>query len=336
MPISRSKEIIQEVCNKLKLEADIEIDARSMKKLSVQGFNSEVYTAKADSDLIIHILNQNQEQIKQSINKKLVSISNLLKTFPGIPSAEFFYEGKLEDGRFLFAQEKLLGDNLGRRKIENGKIIDEFYPMENKKYFEQLDRILADLHGIKFSKYGWLAGEKGGLDGTYNSWEDFIFIESALWIRNIFDNRNNGYVILKSTLSEVKKKIESLYSRKLHLFESKVPSFVHGDMINPGNILINNGKISGIIDFEWALAGDAAWEFAYSGNPAINNYFDFCDKAGIVCDRTLFSEKMKFYKIIWLLWAVNVHAKGATLKEILFKELVKNIKSLNLWEARKQ
>lgn len=36
--------------------------------------------------------------------------------------------------------------------------------------------------------------------------------------------------------------------------------FVHGDY-NISNILQNNGQITGIIDFEWALSGDPSWDF---------------------------------------------------------------------------
>ncbi|MFZ2188634.1 MAG: phosphotransferase [Candidatus Moraniibacteriota bacterium] len=325
MVSSEDREIIFGICHKLKKEAGLDINESTVDKLSMQGFNSEVYMARADKGIIIHILKPAEEQIRQNINRKLMGVSKLIKSFIEIPSAEFFYEETLEDGRFIFVQEMLPGKNWGRRKLEDDKIVDEFYPPENKRYFEQLNTILVNLHKIKFTKYGWLKSEKKDVNGTYESWRDFLLIESELWLKNIWENSEKGYGISREVLSNVKNKLADLYNKNDHLFESGLASLVHGDMINPGNVLIEDARISGIIDFEWSLAGDAAWEFAYTGNPMIQHYFDFCDEVGVNCDRNLFLKKMKFYKILWLLWAVNVHAQGKELKKALFKEFIESL-----------
>ncbi|HCU71050.1 MAG TPA: hypothetical protein DIC35_04875 [Candidatus Moranbacteria bacterium] len=325
MEPSDDKQAISEIYSKLKKEAGIEIDQETFRKLTVQGFNSKVYTARTDKEIIIHILNPVKEQIRQAISKKLVGVSKLIQEVPGIPVARFFYEGTLEDGRFIFVQEKLPGKNWGRRKIENGKIVDEFFTSGNEEYFTQLNKILATLHTIKFSRYGYLKQEGENLDGDYKSWGDFLLTESDLWFENIWQNRERGYELSEKALLDVKNKLSFICYRNKHLFESGAPSLIHGDMINPGNILIEESRISGIIDFEWSLAGDAAWEFAYSGNPGMDNFFDVCDEMGVSYDRDLFREKVKFYRIFWLIWGTNVHAEGYELKKLLFEDLVESL-----------
>lgn len=99
-------------------------------------------------------------------------------------------------------------------------------------------------------------------------------------------------------------------------------------MINPGNVLINEGKISGIIDFEWAAAGDPAWEFAYCSEP-LDYYFDCLEEAGgKYVNRNEFLLKRRIYRVLWLLWGISVHAKGGIIKEILYKDFRDNLNSL--------
>jgi len=88
--------------------------------------------------------------------------------------------------------------------------------------------------------------------------------------------------------------------------------FVHGDIVNPSNILVENGEITGILDFEWALVGDPAWEFAFTDMP-IEKYIEITGE-----NETKFRERIKLCRFFWLLWGTNVHAKGE-FKPVLYK-----------------
>lgn len=321
-----NKKIIIDISKKLRKDG-FEIDEKSIKKLTFQGFNSEVYCAFSNQgDLVFHALKLVDEQRRQKIYEKIVGVSKFLLDIKSIPNAEIVFVERIDNDKYVFVQKKLPGENLGQRVLRKEKIVDEFFYDNDELYLQHLNEILSNLHAIRFNKFGWLKIAEGTLDGEYESWQDFILLESDIWLKNIYDNRERGYRLTGNKLQEVKEILGKYYEINKELLKTEVSCFIHGDMINSGNVLVKDGKVSGIIDFEWALAGDPAWEFAYSGNKMIDNYFDCCEKNGIKHDRKLFLEKIKFLKIPWLLWAVNVHARGGELKKILYNDLELNLK----------
>lgn len=57
-----------------------------------------------------------------------------------------------------------------------------------------------------------------------------------------------------------------LFERTRVLFDEITrPSLVHSDY-HPGNLLYEEGRITGILDFEWSFVGDAAFDLAYQQN----------------------------------------------------------------------
>lgn len=320
--MSNLEDFILTIIKEASKEKDLGIELDSIRKIAQKGFNSEVYQAASSvGKIVIHILKPVPEQIRQKVDRKVDGVARLLDPIEEIPNASFLLTRTLPDGRYLFVQKKLPGSNLGQRKLEGDTIVDEFFVDNKAGVIRELNQILVRKHQIRFSKFGWLQAERGEVNGCYGSWADFIAAESQVWFRNILADAEAGYRLDRGDIERVKEKIEKLYQENRDLLKNDTAVLVHGDMINPGNVLIEGGSISGIIDYEWALAGDPAWEFAYSGNSEIEHYFDEAETMGVKYDRELFLRKMRFYKIPWLLWGTNVHARGNALKKVLFKEL---------------
>jgi len=158
-------------------------------------------------------------------------------------------------------------------------------------------------------------------------WYDNLEIEkeSKIWLQNIFDNYNERESFLESIeFEKIGKKLENLLEKYKAVIDIEQGYLIHGDILNPGNILGGKGKLTGIVDWEWSISGDPAWEFVFGENEIMEKYFSFAglnDKE----KQKEFRLKIKIYRIFWLLWGTNVHVKGGTLKNILYKEFKKEL-----------
>ncbi len=77
---------------------------------------------------------------------------------------------------------------------------------------------------------------------------------------------------------------------------------VHGDAMNPSNILIaKDGSIS-LLDWEWSIAADPAWEFCDLG------WWTIIDSEKNDLDPEIVA-RARLYIPLWLLWGVHMHAK---------------------------
>ena len=88
---------------------------------------------------------------------------------------------------------------------------------------------------------------------------------------------------------------------------------VHGDLANPTNIIVKNGAVNGIIDFEFALSGDPVWEFSHTLDYPMHDYFDRTDLNSRCLD-----ERRSLYSCLWSLFAVYLNAKNPDLAEPLW------------------
>ncbi|MDO8642119.1 MAG: aminoglycoside phosphotransferase family protein [Candidatus Woesearchaeota archaeon] len=112
-----------------------------------------------------------------------------------------------------------------------------------------LGKTIAELHKIRFRNFGGiLPAEK-----RYPSWDAYIQHTLADFVHN---HRNYGDVP-NYTLDA----IEQFYKKNRHLLKNiKQPVLLHGDW-HRENIKIHGNKISGVFDFEWALAGHNEFDF---------------------------------------------------------------------------
>jgi thiamine kinase-like enzyme len=109
---------------------------------------------------------------------------------------------------------------------------------------------------------------------------------------------------------------------------------VHGDAINPSNILVQDKNKIKLLDWEWSVAADPAWEFCDLGWWPLNNMqtmSDYFEASGIKTSlkQKEFLNRIKLYIPLWLLWGTYMHANDSksdiyiALRKLLLKE-VKN------------
>jgi hypothetical protein len=124
----------------------------------------------------------------------------------------------------------------------------------------QLGIFLARVHGISADGYGLLDVRKVGLHsdgvlrGGHSAWDDYIWLNLE---------RHVGICAETGAISaDEERKIVWYCEGCQGLFKQGTPSLLHGD---PGshNVFVKDGKISALIDWEDALAGDPVFEIAF-------------------------------------------------------------------------
>jgi len=202
------------------------------------------------------------------------------------------------------------------------------YTIFRKFVEEKALRYLAHLHKICFRKFGIIKIKNKCITAEHKTWKEYLKNQSQLWITSICQSSNKLEKIFKR--HEVQKKIRNILTNK-RLFVCKYARLVHGDMLNPGNILIQNNKITGIIDFEWAITGDPAWEFAFKKPRDLSAYYEEASIMGCKIPEKLFEEKIRLYHIFWLLWGIHVHIDGyKQVQQVLLNQFLEQLDNYDL------
>ena len=266
--------------------------------LNSSGTMSQVFTGKFKNKQVIVIINKpNAEQKRQKIWNKPIIVQQILKNskipFPKIHRAGF------EKGYYVVIQQRLDGKVAGNRTLQQ-KFKDT---CKNKEVHNKILKLLKQLHKIQLKKFGPLINKNGG---KYKTWQSYL----AAQVNYAFSylNKHSNYFALSQ---KEKSKILDLISTANY---KDKPCLLHGDMINYSNILVKNNKITGIVDFEWSLAGDPAYDLAFDTGLDISNYSTNKD----------FLKRKSIYTIIWLLWGCTVHPSGKV-GVALYRELCRRL-----------
>jgi aminoglycoside phosphotransferase (APT) family kinase protein len=145
----------------------------------------------------------------------------------------------LFQGKDYVVETKILGVDWRNSKLNKKQTIEAL---------ENLGTMLKKMHSVKTKKYGYII--KPGV-GQYNTWKEFMEKYLALRLDKIKK--------LKYVSSNRLNKISAYLIKNEDLLNLKNPRLCHKD-VNKGNIMINNGKISGIIDASDAVSGDPAFD----------------------------------------------------------------------------
>jgi aminoglycoside phosphotransferase (APT) family kinase protein len=110
---------------------------------------------------------------------------------------------------------------------------------------------LAAMHEHSFDGFGLLFNLAAGVSKA--AWADYVAYFYADYA---------GQVRATGLLDEaILARIEAVQKRMSPLFAAVTRGhFVHGDY-HYANLLQENGQLSGVLDFEWAMSGDPAWDF---------------------------------------------------------------------------
>lgn len=185
--------------------------------------------------------------------KTEVSAMELLQQAAQIPVPKvlaFDRSRSLLDGEIVI-MEKLQGESYS--KLKKALTIEERSEIER-----QLGYYAVLLHGIKAASFGPLCAPHE----TNVSWRD-VFL---MMINSVLDDGEDAQLPLPLPYQELR---DLLYSNTICMNEVTEPSLIHWDLWD-GNVLVQEGKITGIIDFERALWGDPLFEHYFS-NTALDN-----------------------------------------------------------------
>lgn len=110
--------------------------------------------------------------------------------------------------------------------------------------------MLAQIHGIIMDSFGWLSN----LD--VNPMSSAVDLTGSMFYWHLEEAYRN-----RAIDSTVRARLVEVWERvKPYVAQVRQPHLIHRDF-QFENILVDDGRITGIIDFEWGAAGDAAWDF---------------------------------------------------------------------------
>ena len=292
------------------------LEKDSLKRHLSVGFMSHVYFADSNRGrLVIHIHTIHQEQKRQKIWGKIFVIGKLFDSFPELPTAPVVLAGTLGRNTYFIVQKFLPGRAAGKRILQKGLFVDT-WELWSKKIERNIEKTIARVHQIPVMGYGWIENRGGIPRGKYKSWLQFLESEFNLWFKNIARAEQNS-----NLANAVKKHFEKNKKR----FTIKKSFLVHGDLSNPGNILVRRERVTGFVDWEWSLAGDPAWEFAFNNRLSLHTYFHSFTHTFTKKEKKDFLESARLYEPLFLMWAMHVHSGD---KNNLYKALKNHLINL--------
>jgi len=241
-----------------------------------------------------------EEQLRQQTWNKVVGVSQFLA--PTNVNVARVLHGSRFGGGYIIVQQFLEGQRLGTRGAD---LISCYEVDYDEPLRAKVQQALAELHRIRTTGFGVLRCQPQGLRGQYDTWLDFLQSESHAWLERIF--RHNAALVNQS--SSTFTALATFFTRHAERLSCKQGRFIHGDMPHPGNVIVHNDIIH-LIDFEFALSGDPAYEFTFRPEVDLQYYFAAQRTAGELIDEVEFRSKIRLYAVLWNLWAANIHAKS--------------------------
>jgi len=284
-------------------------DGTGLKRHASQGLVNDVYTIPSEQgELIVHYSTLTPTLEHFHIWEKLKPVSDFLQRIPDVPAARVFATRKRDDA-WVAVQEKLPGSPAGRAIVGADVVSFEWHaPFETCQ--EQVEMIAARVHNTPIRGFGYPRLDEGTLRGSHDSWTNFLAAEAPLWARGISAG-DAECGILSGTLEEdVQRFLAHTLPRMEHIPRT---SLVSSDMMNPSNILFENGVVTGVVDWEWALIGDPAWEFCALNPYSLDHYFKYFPELMTKEARRDFLERAALYEnFAYLMWGYAVSGNPAT------------------------
>ncbi|MBC5793333.1 MAG: aminoglycoside phosphotransferase family protein [Nanohaloarchaea archaeon] len=142
-----------------------------------------------------------------------------------------------------FVMEMLDGDSLSNRKHDLGE-------EDLLELCFQAGKILGELHSsTEYDRYGWIRESEGDIDRVRMSWQQVF--------QAMYDDRIEG---LEGTeFAEYRKEVKAFVEDRIDLMNPEGPVLGHDDY-RPGNIMVQESEIVGIIDWARAYATDPLYD----------------------------------------------------------------------------
>ena len=180
---------------------------------------------------------------------------------------------------------------------------------QQRDVMHQLGEYLQKMHQVKTTGFGEFVKDGVGKEKTWKEVVDPIFSEQIIAIRK-------SKLLSEKFIDQIKK----IYNASTDVLDFNDPRLIHADLC-PDNIMVEAGRLSGIIDLADAMSGDPMCDLAtvHRENFKINLSKNLFESYGEVDLR-----KVEFYALVESVWYTHFHSK-------IFKkesELKKNIASV--------
>lgn len=215
------------------------------KRRIVAGEVNEVYDVKTeDGNLIVRISREEENRFfpeKWAIEKSGEA---------GVPVPEVLLIDEAEDNdkkMWVVVETKLHGESLDR--------IADLSEVGMKQITEQAGEILAKIHSVTTKGFGRV--NKDGV-GDCDSWKSYM-------LRSLRPQQVKGTLESAKRAGIATTQIDQalrIIGDNSKLYEGVSPHLLHGDF-GPKHILVGEGLITGIIDFENCKSGDPTFDFSW-------------------------------------------------------------------------
>lgn len=256
-------------------------------KDSSKGFDHKVFIATTkDKDVVIRF------PIKEK--NKLMAQAWAFEKWKnlGLPVPKIFFVEK---------------DYLIEEMIEGTDMNDADLSLEQQqKIMYTLGKIVHKMHTVKTQKFGYF--KKPGI-GEKDNWKTYV--EK--------DFRGNLTEITKAKLitEQLNKKINTFFNERRDILNFSNPRLLHQDL-SYDNIMVKNGKLSGIIDASDAISGDPMQDLAVINQhnfkrDVMKDFFKGYGKIDM--------KEINFYSLIHSIWLINLAGNIIPNKEWLKKHI---------------
>lgn len=186
------------------------------------------------------------------------------------------------------------GDVMIMTKVRGAAVIDTWHLLtadQQRHLSYQFGQALAQMHSVTFEKFGRL---RKLATKPQDRWIDYVISFYDQYMIPALEKR-----LLPADLLE---RLPAIMTRYRPMLDSVMTAhLVHMDA-HPENVLQENGELTGIVDFEWALSGDPSSDFQVQ-----DQWAEFCPGSldliyeGYLSLRTLPPDHDQRAALYWLL-----------------------------------
>ena len=208
-------------------------------RLLPKGIINENYEVKLNGQTLI-VRTYPKEPWKAQKEKYLYG---LMKK-EGIPVPEVY---GIDTGRKIMPRAYLILSSVKGHRLQTA-----LRSSKNKELIRRAGEILGRIHRIRMPHYGWIVDRK--IQPAFRDWASFLAYDLEEKLRKLQK--------IKSLPAHLLEDIRAYFYEHIALLR-KVgePRLLHKDY-QPSHILVHDGKITGIIDWEWAIAGHPEMDLA--------------------------------------------------------------------------
>ncbi len=179
--------------------------------------------------------------------KKEKFVYDLIREKTNVPVPDVF---------IVESSEELVGHSFMLLSKISGEDLDKIYEKSrNKEMISKAGEFLAEIHSIKLDSFGWIMDN--GIKPSFRRWTDFLEYDLNEKLLSLAMVRHFPKIVLKQCR-------EFFSLRKPILETNAKPCLLHKDY-HFSHIIADDKRINGIIDVEWAIAGNPELDLVKSG-----------------------------------------------------------------------